>query len=266
MACSLNIWKLIGLVLSCPAWNVMDWYFDAKATSEFWCLGDWYGPLAVANWFITPAFLLVTFYIFFDLDHTIAKQKWGLVGFGYFSLERCGGNMLTETLGIKIYKKWGTLRWVFLVVWLPFMVVINAVWLFIFNYLILWLASWHEWVMSLDAFSKDTGAKGLPFVSESNRQKFNSEERKTDGLGQNFDLLGKWVPIKRNRAPLWKAHAIPEKCIQIVMAFYCFANKTKTKHCIDDDMWQVVASGISGILMLLVTLYHFIRLYRAVYR
>ena len=121
--------------------------------------------------------------------------------------------------------------------------------------------------MSLDAFSKDTVAKGLPFVSDSNRQKFNSEERKAEGLGQNFDLLGKWVPIKRDRLwKLWKAFAIPEKCIQIVMAFYCFANKTETKHCIDDDMWQVVASGISGILMLLVTLYHFIRLYRAVYR
>ena len=265
MACSLNIFTLIGLLISCPAWQIMDWYFDAKATSEFWCLGDWYGPLAVANWLITPTILFLTFYIFFDLDHTISHKKWGLVGFGYFSMEKYGGKRLTKALDINIYAKWGTLRWVFLVVWLPFMVLVNAVWLFIFNYLLLWLASWHEWVMSLDAFSKASFGDGLLCVSDSSREKFNSSEGTKDGYGQNFNLLGKWVPIKRNRSPLWKVHAIPEKFIQTFMAFYCYANKTTTRQCIDDDMWQIVASGISGAFMLFVTLYHFIRLTRAVY-
>ena len=119
--------------------------------------------------------------------------------------------------------------------------------------------------MSLDAFSKDTCGGGLHCVSDSSREMFNSREGTRDGYGKEFYLLGNWVPIKRNRAPFWKALAIPEKVIQIVLAFCSYANKATTKQCIDDDMWQIVASGISGAFMILVTLYHFVRLARAVY-
>ena len=82
-----SAWSIIGLLCGFPGWQVVDWYFDIEATKEYLCMsssnssndissnspnktsniGSWYGPLAVANWFITPFVLLMTFYICCDI-------------------------------------------------------------------------------------------------------------------------------------------------------------------------------------------------------
>ena len=257
---------LIGVFLSCPGWQLFDWYFDGKATGEYVCIGKWYRPLGLANWFITPGILLITFYIFFDLDHTISHRKWGLMGLGYFSMEKYGGDALLSLFQINPKRKWGKLRCISFVLWFPFMVLVNFVWLIIFNYIILWFASWHEWIMGLDGMCENVCGEGFCCVSDTERRNFEGEDGVVeDGKGQNYNLLSKWFPIKRNRWPLWKIHAVPEKLIQISMAFYCFYSSSQTPECADDDAWQILASGIGGLFMLLVTVYQFIRLLRAVY-
>ena len=225
--------------------------------------GKWYGPLAVGNWFITPFVLLMVFYIFFDImSNVIWRSKYGFVGFGYFANERSGGDILANLFGIDKEKfSWKNVIW-----FLP-MLAVNAIWLFIYNYFILWLASWHEWLMTVDEVCEKCGIlrkfRGL-FVSEKNRRNFINAEGKIDeGVGENYNLLSKHFRIKRNRWALYKFFSIPEKLIQIIMAFICLYLDQR-KGCNDDAEWKILLSGICGIIMMFSTVYYFIRLYRAV--
>ena len=285
MFCSLG--TIVGLILGCPCWQIVDWHFDIEATKEYWCMsingigeenikihnehanytksnGKWYGPLAVGNWFTTPFVLLMVFYIFFDImSNLIWRSKYGFVGFGYFANERSGGDILVKLLGINKWKfSWKNVIW-----FLPILVV-NAIWLFIYNYIILWLASWHEWLMTVDEVCEECGIlrrfRGW-FVTENNRKNFTNADnkKKTEGVGGNYNLLSKYFRIKRNRWSLYKFFSIPEKLIQILMAFICLYLDER-KGCNDDAEWKILLSGICGIIMMFSTVFYFIRLYRAV--
>ena len=89
-------WAIVGLLCGFPGWQVIDWYFDIEATKEYLCmssnnsnannngtsrnqtsnLGEWYGPLAVSNWFTTPFVLLITFYICCDFMSNTIFNPW----------------------------------------------------------------------------------------------------------------------------------------------------------------------------------------------
>ena len=277
-------WAIIGLLCGFPGWQIVDWYFDIEATQEYLCMsksnssinindtnvnqtgniGSWYGPLAVANWFTTPFVLLLTFYICCDfMSNTIFNQKYGLVGFGYFSMEGFGGGKLVEVLEIKRDK----FSWKNVVLFFP-MFVVNVIWLFIFNYLVLWLALWHEWVMSIDELCHECGILTTfrnYIIDHKNRKRFTNADniKATDGVGKNYNLLSKHFPIKRNRLALYKFLAIPEKIILICLSFLALYLDQRNG-CNDDDQWKILASGICAIKMIIVTIHNFIRLYRAV--
>ena len=275
---------VIGLLCGFPGWQVVDWYFDIEATKEYLCMsninssanisntqmnqtsnaGSWYGPVAVANWFLTPFVLLMTFYICCDfMSNTIFNQRYGLVGFGYFSIEGFGGDQLVEVLEINREEfSWKN------IVCFPPMIVLNSIWLFLFNYLVLWIALWYEWVMSIDELCEECGILGTLrnyCISEKNRRNFhNADDKKaTDGVGKNYNLLSKRFPIKRNRLALYKFLAVPEKLVQIFLAFLSLYLDQRNG-CNDDGEWKILASGICAIKMIIVTIHNFIRLYRAV--
>ena len=290
MVCSLGLsiicsaWAIIGLLCGFPGWQVVDWYFDIEATKEYLCMsstnssnhtssisanktsniGSWYGPLAVANWFTTPFVLLMTFYICCDImSNTIFNQRYGLVGFGYFSMEGFGGEKLVDVLDIDREK----FSWKNIVIFLP-MFFVNMIWLFIFNYFVLWLALWHEWIMSIDELCEKCGIlKKLRSycIKDKNRRNFkNADDKKaTDGVGQNYNLLSKKFPIKRNRLALYKFLAIPEKITLIFLSFLSLYLDQRNG-CNDDGQWKILASGICAIKMIIVTIHNFIRLYSAV--
>ena len=279
-----SAWAIIGLLCGFPGWQVVDWYFDIEATKEYLCMsstnssnnissisanktskiGSWYGPLAVANWFTTPFVLLMTFYICCDImSNTIFNQRYGLVGFGYFSMEGFGGEKLVNVLDIDREN----FSWKNIVIFLP-MFFINMIWLFIFNYFVLWLALWHEWIMSIDELCEECGIlKKLRSycIKDKNRRNFKNADNKkaTDGVGQNYNLLSKKFPIKRNRLALYKFLAIPEKIILICLSFLSLYLDQRNG-CNDDGQWKILASGICAIKMIIVTIHNFIRLYSAV--
>ena len=279
-----SAWAITGLLCGFPGWQVVDWYFDIEATKEYLCMsrtnssnninsisanktsiiGSWYGPLAVANWFTTPLVLLMTFYICCDImSNTIFNQRYGLVGFGYFSMEGFGGEKLVDLLDIDREK----FSWKNVVFFLP-MFLINMIWLFIFNYFVLWLALWHEWIMSIDELCEKCGIlKKLRSycIKDKNRRNFkNADDKKeTDGVGQNYNLLSKHFPIKRNRLALYKFLAIPEKIILICLSFLSLYLDQRNG-CNDDGQWKILASGICAIKMIIVTIHNFVRLYKAV--
>ena len=279
-----SAWAIIGLLCGFPGWQVVDWYFDIEATKEYLCMsstnssnntsntsenktsniGSWYGPLAVANWFTTPFVLLMTFYICCDfMSNTIFNQRYGLVGFGYFSMEGFGGEKLVDVLDIDREK----FSWKNVVFFLP-MFLINMIWLFIFNYFVLWLALWHEWIMSIDELCEECGIlktlRSYCIKKKSRRNFKNADDKKaTDGVGKNYNLLSKHFPIKRNRLALYKFLAIPEKIILICLSFLSLYLDQRNG-CNDDGQWKIIASGSCAIKMIIVTIYNFERLYRAV--
>ena len=172
MLCSIG--TFVGLLLGCPGWQIVDWHYDIEATKEYWCMsinstsdrnetitnqdvnynrttGQWYGPLAVANWFTTPMILMLFFYIYYDImANTIWTRKYGLLGFGFFANEDYGGGTFVKLFGIDVSK----FGWKNVICLLP-MLAVNMVWLFLYNYIILWLATWHEWLMTVDEFFEE---------------------------------------------------------------------------------------------------------------